>query len=656
MAEARRTSRLNGRKTMAAVSRSAVPTALLKTAIDRDPDAVCVMDRSTRIIAINAAWTATTGISHEQAVGRTLTDVIGGTLQLTGETFAPVLAGDEVIKTFKTPYDGRIRQVSFTPWRDETGEICGLITRHPIDDGPRQGFEGRERRLKMAMAMAKVFAYEIDFRTGEISYEPPHPYALPDARFYGFEDTLLHLPEAEREERLKGWKRHLANGGQMVSEYRRVSPGGGTLWQRTVSEAVRGLDGEAVGMAGVAQIIDDQKHAELALIAEKEAAQAANRAKSEFLANMSHEIRTPLTSVIGFADLLQTLDGLPQTARTYIQRISTAGQSLLSVINDVLDVSKLEAGQVELDPHPFDPQDCVEAVIDLLAAQAAHKGLALQCEFAPDLPSMLAADSGRIRQVLINLVGNAVKFTERGSVAVAVDYDEAQLRIAVSDTGCGVPEDAHARLFQRFSQADGSVSRRHGGAGLGLAICKGLVELMGGILGFESQPGLGSTFWFSVPARLAAPAARPETASDGEGLEAPAAHILIVDDVSANRELVRAMLTPLGHSFEEAENGADAVKAAMRSRFDLILMDLQMPGMDGLAAARAIRAAAQPNQRTPILAFSANVLAEHTEAARAAGMDDHIGKPIRPIELLTKVALWTSGARCPDAVGLHAAS
>jgi signal transduction histidine kinase/ActR/RegA family two-component response regulator len=632
-----------------------VPAALLQAAIDRDPDAVAVLDRSLRFVAVNAAWRSATGFG-EEALGLTLHDVFGLPSEAMKMALAPALAGREVVKTFKVAHDGPLRQTTITPWRDETGAIGGVITRDQVDDG-RQRFDGRDRRLRVAMEMAKLSAYEIDFRTGAITYEPSMAGGAPGG-LYCYDDAVGLLPEAQHAAQREAWATHLATGEPMLTEYSRVRAGGGLSWHRNLTEAVRGLDGEVVGMVGVTQIIDDQKKAELALVAEKEAAQAAHRAKSEFLANMSHEIRTPLTSVIGFADLLRKLDGLPPDAQIYVRRIAAAGHSLLSVINDILDFSKLESGQVELDPHPFDPAECVGAVVDLLAAQAAGKGIALALDVEADLPACLDADSSRIRQVLVNLVGNAVKFTAAGRVAVAVRYDgeaPGQLRIAVTDTGPGVAEDVRDRLFQRFSQVDGSVSRRHGGSGLGLAICKSLVELMGGTLGVESEPGRGSTFWFAVPAAPAAPPVEPEAASEGDAAGSRPVHILLVDDVSVNRELVRAMLAPFGHSFEEADNGADAVKAAMRSRFDLILMDMQMPGMDGAAATRAIRAAAEVNRGTPILAFSANVLAEHTAAAREAGMDDHIGKPIRPAELLAKVAMWTSPAGAPQG-GVEAGS
>jgi CheY-like chemotaxis protein len=290
----------------------------------------------------------------------------------------------------------------------------------------------------------------------------------------------------------------------------------------------------------------------------------------------------------------------------------------------------------------------------LLAVQATNKGLDWRTEIDPSAPRWVLADSARLRQVMLNLLGNAIKFTAKGGVLVQMGYEaegpdrlSGRLKVSVIDTGPGVPAERRERLFQRFSQVDGSVSRIHGGTGLGLAICKSLVELMGGEIGVVSEEGRGSTFWFTLPAPIAETTAN-ETAANLDEIElSRPAHILIVDDLAVNRELVRAMLTPFGHSFEEADNGAEAVRAAIKSEFDLILMDLQMPGMDGFDAARAIRASAVPNRTTPIIALSANVLPAHMLASQAAGMDDHLGKPIVPMALIAKVALWAGAEHAP---------
>ena len=418
------------------------------------------------------------------------------------------------------------------------------------------------------------------------------------------------------------------------------------IWLETRSALLRDPEtGEVTGMMHVSRDVTERQAMEEELQRKCQEAEAATVAKSEFLANMSHEIRTPLTGIIGFSDLLHKMAELPDDALRFADRIHTAGGALLAIVNDILDVSKLEAGQLELDPQPVEPERFIRETADLVMHQAAQKGLELSVSFGAPSPDWILADSVRLRQVLMNLLTNAIKFTKAGEVSVEADYDAVagQLRVAVRDTGQGIPLDRRGRLFQRFSQVDGSISRVHGGSGLGLAICKRLTELMGGTIDVDSAEGVGSVFRFVIdaPAAEAPATARGESDSDREAGFRPA-HILVVDDVPVNRELVRAMLGVFGHTFVQAENGVDAVRRASEQVFDLILMDMQMPGMDGLAASRAIRSDSL-NRATPIVALSANVLPTEIAACRAAGMNDHIAKPINSIELLTKVAQWTEG-------------
>ena len=486
------------------------------------------------------------------------------------------------------------------------------------------------RHTYVSPAVQQILGYAPEELIGRLAEDFTHP------------DDLALLHHAFQSQALER-REHAAQ----PTRYRFRHRDGDWVWLETHPTVVLDSQGRATGFVSVSRDITHVKAAEAELMAAREAAEAATLAKGEFLANMSHEIRTPLTSIMGFSSLLAETGEMPENARHYVQRISTAGQSLLAVVNDILDFSKLEAGQVELDPHPFDPAGFIQETKQLLAVQAANKGLDWRTEIDGVLPDLIVADSARLRQVLLNLLGNAIKFTAKGGVVVRVSHQSegsGRLNISITDTGLGILAERRDRLFQRFSQIDGSVSRTHGGTGLGLAICKSLVELMGGEIGVASAEGGGSTFWFSIEAPLAEPADVEESNEAqtllDEGDAWRPAHILIVDDLAVNRELVRAMLTPFGHDFEEADNGADAVRMTLRSSFDLILMDLQMPGMDGFEAARTIRATSDLNRTTPIIALSANVLPAHVVASQAAGMDDHLGKPIVPAALVAKVAMW----------------
>ncbi|HET6972072.1 MAG TPA: ATP-binding protein, partial [Phenylobacterium sp.] len=420
---------------------------------------------------------------------------------------------------------------------------------------------------------------------------------------------------------------------------------GAWIWMESNPSLLRDPQtGKPNGFLDAVRDVSEQVAQEAALAEARAQAEAAAAAKSQFLANMSHEIRTPLTAVLGFARLLKEMGGLPEAAEGYVGKITGAGNGLLAIVNDILDFSKLEAGRFEVRPRPTDPIQACRETLDLFSGQAQAKGLELSFDARPGLPQTAMLDGDRLRQMLINLVGNAVKFTAAGGVTLRVGPGAAgEMAVEVIDTGPGLDAASQAALFQRFTQIDGSTTRSHGGTGLGLAICRGIAEAMGGAVSVESQPGQGSTFRVTLPAPAAELPA--ELSQDGAPPAIEGVRVFVVDDNAANRELSRRILEAAGAEVEDADSAEAGLERLALAPHDVVLMDLRMPGLDGHGALKRLRETPGPNQHIPVLAFTAD--ADLAGEGDLAGFDDLVRKPIQPLAMylaIGRALVWTPQA------------
>lgn len=508
-----------------------------------------------------------------------------------------------------------------------------------------------ERRLRDVADAAGEYIWEVD-ASGHYTYVSDR---VRDVLGYDSEALIGRHPFAwvppEDVDQVRKQSEELVSRNAVFRdfEHRMIRKDGEIIWLSTNGVPVLDTAGRLIGYRGAGLDITARKRAEQELIREKEAALAADRAKSEFLAVMSHEIRTPLNSVLGFADLL-TESELNESQREQIEMIRRSGDALLVLLNDILDFSRIESGKMPIQPTAVEIRSCLRDVVDLYRATAQAKGVGIEVRIEEEVPSTVCTDPGRLRQILLNLVGNAVKFTPSGSVTVSAKRGSSQnedgrfpLRIEVSDTGIGIPPDKIARLFKPFSQADSSTTRRFGGTGLGLAICKRLAELLGGDVSLLSSSPRGSTFALEIP--LVTIPSLPENARQSStGLPASGTmddpstcRVLVVEDNPVNRMLAQRMLLSLGFSSDAAEDGLRGVEAHTRSPYDIIFMDLQMPEMDGVSAARRIRQleseASGPRRRVYIIALTADAMSGDRDRCLEAGMDDYLSKPIRRADL-----------------------
>ncbi len=541
------------------------------------------------------------------------------------------------------------------PLRDEQGVIRGgVVVLRDITEAKRAEADLRRSRERFDLAVrgSRDGLWDWDMASGDIYFSPAWK------RMLGYEDHELrncfedwrgHLHPDDRARALSSLREFLAGGSDdYEQEYRLLHKDGSYRWILSRGVAVRDAAGRPVRMAGSHTDITERKRAEDELRRAKDAAEAADRAKLEFLANVSHEIRTPLNGVLGMTELALDTD-LSREQRDYLETARSASVALLDIINDLLDFAKIHAGRLDLDPAPFALRRSLDEALRPLEFRASAKGLDFVCRVADGVPDRLVADWPRLRQVLLNLAGNAVKFTERGGVSVTVapaagsqpalaDVGLAEpgpvLRFAVSDTGIGIPVEKLRAVFEPFVQADGSTTRRYGGTGLGLSISARLAALMGGELTAVSSPGSGSTFTLTVPFT---PAGGAASEVGGNRAAAPpecrSLHLLVAEDNPVNQKLVMRLLEKHGHTAEFVADGRAALAALERGGFDGALMDIQMPEMDGLEVAARYRAGEPAGRRLPIVAMTARARPGDRARCLEAGMVGYLAKPLDGAEL-----------------------
>jgi len=503
------------------------------------------------------------------------------------------------------------------------------------------------QRLTLATEIANINVWEMDYRNRELSSDGVRPVAGAETTFESLNaDIWQAVHPVDRERAQAMWDRHVEDGTPYRLVHRMMQRNGPHYWVESAIEAIKDSQGRIVRTVGVMRNIDAEKRSEMALAKARDDAEAANRAKSLFLATMSHEIRTPLNGVLGMAQAM-AMDELTPVQRERLGVVHASGEALLAILNDVLDLAKIEAGKLEIEDIEFDLEEIARGAHQAFTAQANAKGLAFGLDI-DGAQGLYRGDPTRLRQILYNLVSNALKFTDRGEIQVTARWQDERLAVSVADTGVGIPDDRLQALFGRFDQADASTTRRFGGTGLGLAICRELAEMMGGSIDVESTLGFGSTFTVSLPlkrvgdGRSAALPAPPAPEDEAYRLELK---VLAAEDNTVNQLVLKTLLNQIGVDPAVVSNGVEAVRAWEDGEWDVILMDVQMPKMDGPSAARAIREqeAATGRARTPIIALTANVMSHQLAEYIAAGMDGHVAKPIEAGRLFEALEIILDG-------------
>ena len=604
------------------------------------PLSLMMTDRDTRVLEATPRWLADFDVDRDEVLGQRLYDFRPAHFEKFRSQLDRCLAGETVkVGRVRLPAVDGVHhwlQAELTPWFTEDGEIGGIIgaatditdTIHALERAERG-----EERLRLATEIAELHVWEVDYEKQTLETTGARETFF-DENFDQSEivrDTNVTIDPRDRDRISREWAEAVQNDVPYVPEYRINRSDGKEVWAACRVTLVKDEDGQPIRLLGAMQNITARKESERALTQAKEAAEAANDAKSAFLATMSHEIRTPLNGVLGMAQAMAQ-GNLDPVQRERLDVVRQSGEALLAILNDVLDMAKIESRQLELEEVEFDMGMLMNTASATFAALLREKPVSLTFDLDPEAVGAYRGDPMRVRQILYNLLSNAVKFTGSGEVRVTLHGEAGGIRLSVTDTGIGMSQSELARLFVRFAQADASTTRRFGGTGLGLAIASELTTMMGGTLTAESQVGVGSTFTTCLPLErvftVQAPAsipAEPETCCDSGSLR-----VLAAEDNAVNQVVLRTLLEQIGVEVTVVGNGAEAIAAWREVPWDVILMDVQMPVMDGLSATREIRAAEalEGRARTPIIALTANAMTHQVAEYRSTGMDGHIAKPI----------------------------
>ena len=643
---------------------SAKPEEILKQFVVHTPSAVAMFDTEMRYILASRRFMTDYGLGERNIIGLSHYEVFPNLPERWREGHRRCLAGatEKCDEDYYVSEDGKETWLRWEiqPWQTRSGKIGGVIMfTEVLTDRKLAEIARRETENKYRSVVENV--KEVIFQTdseGRWTFLNP---AWNEITGFTVKESLGqpfldYVHQEDRQESLERFKPLITREKDYCRcEVRYLTKDGNFRWLEVVARLTLDKKGEAIGTSGTLRDITDRKRFEEELKAAKEKAEEGARAKSEFLANMSHEIRTPMNVILGLTGALLDTD-LKAEQKEHVQMVRSAGDSLLTIINDILDFSKIEAGKLDLEIINFDLQQLFEEITTYFADQAESKGLKLNYFIEEDIPLKLKSDPGRLRQILINFVSNAIKFTSQGEVSLSAQLksetkQKVSLRIEVKDTGLGIKTDVCSQLFQPFTQADRSTTRCFGGTGLGLAICKRLIELMGGDVGVTSEYGKGSTFWLEVELKKqpneasAGPATYTENvravvndqSEDQRSLiskdkikefDASKLRVLVADDNASNQKVALLMLKRIGIRADVAANGLEVLEALERQRYDIVLMDIQMPEMDGIEATQMIIKRWPENERPRIVAMTANAMIGDREKCLGARMDDYISKPI----------------------------